>query len=331
MALSDQWAGAGGATRTSNGGRHDQLPAPQGPIETDDDEPPSPVPSPMRRRGPAGPERPPECWSCACTGSTTPPRPPCSTCPRTGDTRRATSSDRSGCRPGAGRRAAGPARVTCPPASAARPTHGAGWCAPSRTSAGSGGGAVAGVSRQSLLCADPAVPLGNAAQWTRRLTQAGDRPGRQVWTAVASGLSRLFGFVLTLLFTTTAATLALDIGALSALRSRRCAAAWRRCSSRWSSGAPASASPCWPCCRPPRPWRCGCSRRCLGCATTSCPGCCGRLRGARPTARRPPTTRAAPAADRAARRDAAVLSSPGFWSNRMIRHLARAHLAAALL
>ncbi len=35
------------------------------------------------------------------------------------------------------------------------------------------------------LGADAAVPLGNAAQWTRRLTQADDRPGRQVWTAIA--------------------------------------------------------------------------------------------------------------------------------------------------
>ena len=51
--------------------------------------------------------------------------------------------------------------------------------------------------------------------WTRRLTPDADSPARATLVrSVTAGAARLFGLVLTLLFTTTAVTLALDIGAL---------------------------------------------------------------------------------------------------------------------
>ena len=56
--------------------------------------------------------------------------------------------------------------------------------------------------------------IGNAVQWARRITQPNDSMGRKVWIAITAGIARLFGLILTLLFTTTAVTLAIDIGAL---------------------------------------------------------------------------------------------------------------------
>ena len=101
------------------------------------------------------------------------------------------------------------------------------WGGMVRTSPNFGGvgaaGAIAGVLARIFYALILPFSIGNAVQWTRRLTLPGDSVGRRAWTAVASGLSRLFGVILTLLFTTTVATLAIDIGAL------QCAAVAARC------------------------------------------------------------------------------------------------------
>ncbi len=101
------------------------------------------------------------------------------------------------------------------------------WGGMVRTSPNFGGvgaaGAIAGVLARIFYALILPFSIGNAVQWTRRLTLPGDSVGRRAWTAVASGLSRLFGVILTLLFATTVATLAIDIGAL------QCAAVAARC------------------------------------------------------------------------------------------------------
>ena len=269
----------------------------------------------QRRRGPPGPSRRRERWNCACTGSTTPPRRPCSTWrPRASHSSRATRSgsfwvpteqarQRRGARPPRSRSARHPPRGLLLGRDGAHHPDRFGR-EPGRSSRRRGD--------QSRLCADPAVLLGNAAQWTRRLTQAVDSPGRQVWTAITSGLTRLFGFVLTLLFTTTAATLALDIGAA------QCAAQPTLCGPlQWLFEPMAAVEP-----RPaPRPVGPAAGRRGLGAVgalvdvTAALRPAAGdaarRLRHDRRRARTP-TARAAPAADRAAVGASRRLSQPGF-------------------
>ncbi|MGM1029975.1 MAG: hypothetical protein ACQEWM_08915 [Actinomycetota bacterium] len=69
--------------------------------------------------------------------------------------------------------------------------------------------------------------IGNAAMWTRRLpTMTGEsadeeRAARR-WAAMTAGGARLFGLALTLLFTTTAVTIAVEIAALQCAVAGRC-------------------------------------------------------------------------------------------------------------
>ena len=197
-------------------------------------------------------------------------------------------------------------------------------------SGGSLGGAVAGVATRVVYALILPFSLGNAAQWTRRLTQAVDSPGRQVWTAITSGLTRLFGFVLTLLFTTTAATLALDIGAA------QCAAQPTLCGplqwlfepmQQWSPGQRLALWALLPAAAALALWVLSSMSRLR---YDQLPGMLrddSDTTGGAPAP--PPRERRRQPTE--LRRDAAVLSRPGFWSNRITRHLARAHLAGALL
>lgn len=56
--------------------------------------------------------------------------------------------------------------------------------------------------------------IGNAAVWTRQLSDGADDAGSRRWAWVTAGAARVFGLALTLLFTTTAVTIAVEVGAL---------------------------------------------------------------------------------------------------------------------
>ncbi len=100
------------------------------------------------------------------------------------------------------------------------------WGGMVRTAPNFGGpgaaGRVVGVLARIFYAVILPFSIGNAAQWTRRLSviPVGE-PEARAWAAGpdgrrsrrTAGAARLFGLVLTLLFTTTAATLALDVGA----------------------------------------------------------------------------------------------------------------------
>ncbi|MET0828110.1 MAG: hypothetical protein ABWY26_01195 [Microbacterium sp.] len=211
------------------------------------------------------------------------------------------------------------------------------WGGMVRTSPNFGGvgaaGTVAGVIARIFYALILPFSIGNAVQWTRRLTAPGDSRGRRAWTAVASGLSRLFGVILTLLFTTTVVTLAIDIGAL------QCGAVAARCEPLQALFAPMEA------------WTPGQRVALLALVPVAAivalwvisavsrlrydvlPGMEGNTEGAAasesadlPT----PESTADPARPVEPAPPAAVLSQPGFWSNRVVRHLSRVHLAAAV-
>jgi hypothetical protein len=198
-------------------------------------------------------------------------------------------------------------------------------------SGGSLGGAVAGVLTRIVYALILPFSLGNAAQWTRRLTRESDSPGRQAWTAVTSGLIRLFGFTLTLLFTTTAATLALDIGAA------QCAAQPALCGplqwlfdpmAQWSPGQRLALWALLPVAAALALWVLSSLSRLR---YDQLPGMLHddtETAGGAAEAPQPERRRRDPGEPR---REPAVLSRPGFWSNRITRHLARAHLSGALL
>ncbi|GAA3632194.1 hypothetical protein GCM10022200_13850 [Microbacterium awajiense] len=151
--------------------------------------------------------------------------------------------------------------------------------------------------------------IGNAVQWSRRLE--GDAAG--VWASCTAGATRLFGLVLTLLFTSTAASIALDIGAA------QCGAQPALCGplegllapvEAWSPGLRLAFFSLLPVLAVTVLW--------IVSAVSQVrydvlPGMKG---GTAAHATESPAS--------------AVLSQPGFWSNRLTRHLARTHLAAAI-
>ncbi|MFN3353571.1 MAG: hypothetical protein ACK4Z5_08190, partial [Brevundimonas sp.] len=53
--------------------------------------------------------------------------------------------------------------------------------------------------------------IGNGAMWTRHLPHDSDAGATRLRANVTAAAARLFGFVLTLLFTTTAVTVAVDL------------------------------------------------------------------------------------------------------------------------
>ncbi len=196
---------------------------------------------------------------------------------------------------------------------------------------GSGMGArIAAVGARVFYALILPFSIGNAVIWSRRITQPDDSTGRKVWNAITAGLARLFGLILTLLLTTTLVALAIDIGAL------QCAADADRCEpleavfepmEGWSPGQRVALLALVPV---------------VGIAILWVISAVSRLRydvlpgmedaeelgpAADADAGRQPADAeyTAPAAP-----PRAVLSVRGFWSNRVTRHLARAHLAAAV-
>ncbi len=160
--------------------------------------------------------------------------------------------------------------------------------------------------------------IANAVHWTRRLPAADDRRPR-----VTAGLTRLFGLMLTLLFTSAAATVALDVGAA------QCGA------------NPAMCGPLEGLFAPMPGWDVGVRFALLGLAPAAAVGvlwlmsAVARVRyDVLPGMRRDALSLPRSVAPRDAGEEtepSALLSHPHFWSTRAARHLSRVHLAAALL
>lgn len=183
---------------------------------------------------------------------------------------------------------------------------------PTLGSSGAAGVLAGGVARVFYALLLP-FSLANAAQWTWRLAPiAGTERGVRRF----AGPTRLFGLLLTLLFTGTAASLALDVGAL------QCAAQPDLCGPVAGVLAPLAA------------WTPG-QRLALfalappaGVAVLWLLSIVSQLRyDVLPGM----ASNTAPDATRASTKAAALLAQPGFWSNHRTRELARLHLAAGIL
>ncbi len=155
--------------------------------------------------------------------------------------------------------------------------------------------------------------MGNAVIWMRVLS-AEPRAGWQKFTSgLTAGLARLFSLILTLLFATTVATLALDVGAA------QCAAAPTMCGplqgffqivTEWTPGQRLAAFALLPVLAVGVLWLVSAISKLRYDVLP------GMDHGAGERAESPGA--------------AAVLSQPGFWSNRVNRHLARLHFGAAI-
>ena len=157
------------------------------------------------------------------------------------------------------------------------------WGGMVRTTPNFGGagpaGRVVGVLARIFYTMILPFSLGNAAQWTRRLSVIPlGEPEARAWAAGpdgrrsrrTAGAARLFGLVLTLLFTTTAATWRWMSVQLSARRWRPCVDPWRASSRCSPTGRADAASRCSRSLRSPRSSCCGWCRRSRRCGTTSC-------------------------------------------------------------
>ena len=170
------------------------------------------------------------------------------------------------------------------------------------------------------------LPFGiaNAAQWTWRLPEASITERHRLF----AGATRVFGLLLTLLFVCTAASLSLDLIAVQCLPdTTRCApiASLLAPFAQWSEGTRLALFSLGPAVAVGSLWMLS---------------YVSRLRyDVLPGIASDPAADALRAQDVAdmvtARRTApagpALLAAPGFWSNRLSRHLAAVHLAAGLL
>lgn len=201
------------------------------------------------------------------------------------------------------------------------------WGGMVRTTPNFGGtgpaGRIVGVLARVFYAVILPFSIGNAAQWTRRLgVIPSSEPEFRIWAASAdgkrsrrtAGAARLFSLILTLLFTTTAATLALDVGAA------QCAAQASLCGplegffgvfADWTGGRRLALFALAPV---------------LAVIVLWIVSSVSQVRyDVLPGMEDGIDTRELEggSAD-------AVLSQPGFWSNRMTRYLARTHLSAAI-
>ncbi|WP_314507891.1 hypothetical protein [uncultured Microbacterium sp.] len=201
------------------------------------------------------------------------------------------------------------------------------WGGMVRTTPNFGGpgaaGRVVGVLARVFYAVILPFSIGNAAQWTRVLdaiptdddalrTWAASREGRR--SRRTAGAARLFGLLLTLLFTTTAATIALDVGA------GQCAALASLCGplegffgifADWTGGRRLALFALAPVAAVVLLWI----------VSSVSQVRYDVLPGMEDGVDTPGFEGATPEA---------VLSQPGFWSNRLTRYLARTHLSAAI-
>ncbi len=173
--------------------------------------------------------------------------------------------------------------------------------------------------------------IANAVQWARRVGSPTDPVATRVRAAITAGVARLFGLLLTLLFTATAVTLTVDVLAA------QCAADPSLCSpvsallaptGAWTTGQRFALAALGPVLAIVALWAISAI---AGVRYDVLPGMEteGRARHGRGTAglwKRRRTVAPAPG-----KAPSAVLSRPGFWSNRIVGDLARVHLAAAIL
>lgn len=204
--------------------------------------------------------------------------------------------------------------------------------------AGAAGVVAATVARVLYALILP-FSIGNAVQWSRRLSTPADPLRTRVWAAITAGAGRLFGMLLTLLFTATAITLALDVLAA------QCGA------------EPGLCAPVAGVLQPLAGWTTGQRFALFALAPVAAivglwllsaiagvrydvlpgmewhgdkPGGAGgedAPRGRGLWRRAPRIGGELPPPDA----PTAVLSHPGFWANRIVGDLARVHLAAAIL
>ncbi|SFR95056.1 hypothetical protein SAMN04487846_1084 [Microbacterium sp. cf046] len=201
------------------------------------------------------------------------------------------------------------------------------WGGMVRTTPNFGGpgaaGKVVGVLARIFYAIILPFSIGNAAQWTRHLSVVPEgEEGWRSWTATVAGrrsrrtagAARLFGLILTLLFTTTAATLALDVGAA------QCAAQASLCGplegffgvfADWTGGRRLALFALAPVAAVIVLWIVSSVSQVRYDVLPGMEGGVGT-------------------ADSESGSADAVLSQPGFWSNRMTRYLARTHLSAAI-
>lgn len=183
---------------------------------------------------------------------------------------------------------------------------------PDLGSAGAAGMLAGAIARVFYALILP-FSLANAAQWTWRLAPTS---GSERGVGRFAGLTRLFGLLLTLLFTCTTATLALDVGAL------QCAADTARCAPVASLLAPLEA------------WTAGQRLALFAMIPVAAIGVLWLLSVVsqlRYDVLPGMASRTAPESTRAAAKTTALLAQPGFWSNHRTQRLARLHLAAGVL
>lgn len=164
--------------------------------------------------------------------------------------------------------------------------------------------------------------IGNATMWTRRIATPTDPHPDRLWAALTAGLTRLFGLVLTLVFTATAITVAVDMIAVQCAHGAGCGGFWLPVIDIVGTGSDAAAT-------------------LLAAAMLGPIGAVGVLVAFAELGRRRYDTvhkrrsvsGAAVATATAAPSPFAalpVLRHPMFWSNRITTHLGLLHFAAAI-
>ena len=171
------------------------------------------------------------------------------------------------------------------------------------------------------------LPFGiaNAVQWTWRLPEASSAERHGAF----AGLTRVFGLLLTLLFVCTAASLSLDLLAVQCLPDAAAAcgpiAALLAPFTEWGEGPRLAVFSLGPAFAVGALWMLShVSRLRYDVLPGIASDPAADARAARGVARMLGSRNAAPAGP-------ALLAAPGFWSNRLSRHLAAVHLAAGLL
>lgn len=187
-------------------------------------------------------------------------------------------------------------------------------------------GVVVGVLARIFYALILPFSLANAVQWTWRL---GEASPSERGTRLRAGTTRVFGLILTLLFTCTAATLALDIGAA------QCAAAAALCGpltdffavfETWTAGRRLAFFALVPVAAIGVLWLVSAISRLR---YDVLPGMSSHVATGDDAPRAPgDAADSVPESTTAPRR--ALLAAGAFWSNRVTRDLARLHLAAAV-
>lgn len=192
------------------------------------------------------------------------------------------------------------------------------WGGMVRTTPNFGGsgsaGVIVGVLARIYYALLLPLSIGNAIQWTRNLQVTGPDEQSSWRSRLTASAARLFGLVLTLLYTTAAATIALDVVAA------QCGSQPALCGpledfltpiAAWSAGQRLAVFALAPVAAVFILWIVSSVSRARYDVLPGMEGNLGRVAHSSMPA-------------------TGVLAQPGFWSNRMTRYLARAHLSATI-